>query len=392
MADGYGIDHLPYGVFRPADGEPRVGARLGEGVVDVRRVADAPEGTLDGPSLNRFLKAGATVWASVRRQLQAAVREGNHQESFHPLADVELLCPLDPPDYVDFYSSLEHATNLGRILRPGAEPLLPNWRHLPVGYHGRSGSVVGSGSPVRRPAGQRRPASAGALPDFGPSQQLDFELELGFVTGDGPAPGTPVPIGEWRERVFGVCLVNDWSARDLQRWEYQPLGPFLSKSFATSVSHWITPLAALEPFEAEPRPQDPEPLEYLRGGEPAAFDIELEVALRARGGAETIVSRTNARGLYWTVAQQLAHATVNGSALRAGDLFASGTISGAEPGSYGSLVELSWGGSQPVPLDGGDSRCFLEDGDTVTLRGRCAARGAGLALGEVTGTVVPAQA
>jgi fumarylacetoacetase len=263
---------------------------------------------------------------------------------------------------------------------------MPNWRHLPVGYHGRAGSVVVSGTPVRRPFGQHAPAGDGAGPGFGPSERLDIELELGFLTGPGNELGRSIPAIAAAEHVFGFVLVNDWSARDLQRWEYQPLGPFLGKSFATSMSAWVVTLEALEPFLVRAPAQDPQPLPYLRAAGDWALDVALEVEL---DGA--VVSRTNARGLYWTFPQQLAHATVNGANARPGDLFASGTISGAERGSEGSLIELSRGGREPLELPGGARRSFLEDGDTVVLRGRCGPPGdPPVAFGEVTGTIVPA--
>jgi fumarylacetoacetase len=258
-----------------------------------------------------------------------------------------------------------------------------------VGYHGRAGSVVVSGTPVRRPHGQLPPAGPGGAPTFGPTVRLDIELELGFVTGGPVNPlGTPVATAQARERIFGFVLVNDWSARDIQRWEYQPLGPFLGKSFATSVSPWIVPLEALEPFRVPAPPQDPEPLPYLRTQEDWALDVALEVTLASAGGVEAVVSRTSARGLYWTAPQQLAHATANGAPARPGDLFASGTISGADPGSYGSLIELTWGGRDPLRLPDGAERTFLEDGDTVVLRG--AAGDGRVSLGEVRGTIAPA--
>ena len=387
MTDGFGIDHLPYGVFRVEPGErPRVGVRFEDGVIDLAALAPAgvPEEVWVQPSLNAFLALGRRAWTAVRRDLRAACERGDVFTM--PIGEVELLCPLDPPDYVDFYSSIEHATNLGRMFRPEGDPLLPNWRHLPVGYHGRSASVVGSGEPVRRPLGQRPPAPDAHAPSFGPSARLDFELELGFVTGDGPALGTPISVRDWREHIFGVCLTNDWSARDLQRWEYQPLGPFLSKSFATSVAHWVTPLEALEHARVAPPEQDPQPFEYLRVDGETAYDIELEVALAPADGPETVISRTNSRALYWTMAQQLAHAGVNGARVRAGDLYASGTISGSEPGSYGSLIELTWGGRDPIALEGGGERTFLRDGDTVVMRGRAG----NVTLGEVRGTIMPA--
>jgi fumarylacetoacetase len=277
-----------------------------------------------------------------------------------PLTEVEPRLPIAIGDYVDFFSSLEHATNLGRLFRPDGDPLLPNWRHLPVGYHGRAGSVVVSGTPIVRPQGQR--------PSFGPTEKLDIELELGFVCGPGKPLGVPITTSEVREHVFGCVLVNDWSARDLQRWEYQPLGPFLGKSFATSISPWIVPLAALEPSLVPARPQDPVPLPYLRTEGDWALDLALEVELNGE-----VISRGNARGLYWTFPQMLAHATVNGAAVRPGDLFASGTISGPTPGSEGSLIELG--------------RPFLADGDTVVLRGAAGT----VSFGEVRGTVVSAD-
>jgi fumarylacetoacetase len=276
---------------------------------------------------------------------------------------------------------MEHATNLGRLFRPDAEPLLPNWRHVPVGYHGRSGTIVVSGTSVVRPCGQAK-GSDEAEPHFGPSARLDLELELGLVVGVGSGLGEPVAATAFRDHVFGVVLVNDWSARDLQAWEYQPLGPFLGKSFATSLSGWVTPLALLEDrFVAGPA-QDPEPLPYLRCPGSWALDVELEVEL---GG--TVVSRTNARGLYWTMPQQLAHATINGASLRTGDLLASGTISGPDPGSEGSLIELTWNGTRPIRLGDGSTRGFLEDGDEVVLRGYAGE----VELGEVRGTVLPAR-
>jgi fumarylacetoacetase len=295
---------------------------------------------------------------------------------------VTLHLPFVVGDYVDFYSSLEHATNLGRLFRPDAEPLLPNWRHLPVGYHGRAGTVVVSGTPVVRPRGQTK-APQDEAPRYGASRRLDIELELGFVVGVGSRLGEPVPASAFRDHVFGVVLVNDWSARDIQAWEYQPLGPFLGKSFATSIGAWVTPLALLEDrFVAAP-PQDPEPLPYLATSGDWAVDLELEVELSG-----TVISRTNARSLYWTMPQQLAHATVTGASITTGDLFASGTISGPEPGSEGSLIELTWNGERPLRLADGSQRTFLEDGDEVVLRGHAGE----VELAEVRGRIQPVLA
>jgi fumarylacetoacetase len=360
----FGLDNLPYGaVARPGE-RAWLAARFEDSALPLGPLeADLPPGTLSGPTLNPLLALGRTAWAEVRTRVREAI-EGDAQ--LVPLAELEPRLPLAVGDYVDFYSSLEHASNLGRMFRPDSDPLLPNWRHLPVGYHGRASSIVVSGTPVRRPHGQLPTEDA---PVFGPSQRLDIELELGFVTGPGNALGTAIPTAAARDHVFGFVLVNDWSARDIQRWEYQPLGPFLGKSFATSISPWVVPLDALEPFRVPAPPQDPEPLEYLRTEGDWALDIALEVELNG-----TVISRTNARGLYWTFPQQLAHATVNGTNVRPGDLYASGTISGAEPGSQGSLIELFAG------------RTFLQDGDTVVLRGRC---GDAVSFGEVSGTIVP---
>jgi fumarylacetoacetase len=396
---GFGLENLPFGAIarsgdaaHPARPAVRIGghALILQPLAEAGLLGDLPPGALAGPVLNPFLALGRPAWSATRERLTELLREDAPEReaaaaALVPLAEVETRLPIAIGDYVDFYSSIEHASNVGRIFRPDAEPLLPNWRHLPVGYHGRASSVVVSGTGVRRPQGQLPPPEPGGAPRFGPTERLDIELELGFVTGPGNALGTSIAASAIREHVFGFVLVNDWSARDIQRWEYVPLGPFLGKSFATSVSPWIVPLEALEPHRVAPRPQDPEPLPYLRTDEDWALDIELEVALTPEGGEETVVSRTNARGLYWTAPQQLAHATVNGTNVRPGDLYASGTISGAEPGTAGSLLELTWGGRDPLELAGGGSRTFLEDGDTVTLRGSAGS----VSLGEVRGTILP---
>ena len=356
---------LPLGIFSPPGGPPRVGARQGDRVLDLAAVGPA---VLSAASLNGLMAAGPEVWAEVAA-LDDAPDLG--------LADVQLHLPFEVADYVDFYSSLEHATNLGRLFRPDAEPLLPNWRHLPVGYHGRAGTVVPSGTPIVRPSGQAKPPGADA-PRFGPSRRLDIELELGAVIGLPSRLGEPVPVERALEHVFGLVLVNDWSARDIQAWEYQPLGPFLGKSFATSIGHWVLPLAGLADRRVPAPPQEPEPLPYLRE-QPWAFDIPLEVELNGE-----VVSRSNARHLYWSVAQQVAHMTVNGASLRTGDLLASGTISGPERDARGSFIELTWNGAEPIALADGSTRSFLEDGDEVVLRGE--------GLGEVRGRIEPARA
>jgi fumarylacetoacetase len=348
-----------YGVFSWGGEEPRVGFRVDDSVLDVSDI-------VPGRDLSELLASGRDTWEETQRRVDDRL-----DSDVVPLADVELYPPFPVADYVDFYSSLEHATNLGKILRPGQEPLLPNWRHLPIGYHGRAGTVVLSGTDIVRPSGQRKPPDED-VPTFGPTQKLDIELELGFVVGGPSRLGEPVPVAEALDHVFGAVLVNDWSARDIQAWEYQPLGPFLGKSFATSISPWVVPLSALPRVEAPP--QDPAPLDYLRT-DPWAYDIDLEVVLNGE-----VISRTNTRHLYWNVEQQVAHLTSNGASLRTGDLLASGTISGLDPGFCGSLIELTWNGQRPLELADGSTRTFLEDGDEVALRSPI--------LGEVTGRVV----
>jgi fumarylacetoacetase len=334
--------------------------REGDEAIDLSGLGDV----FTRPTLNELLRSGPTAW----RDAIAAARA--HDGPRMPDRDVRLHLPFKVADYVDFYSSLEHATNLGRMFRPDQEPLLPNWRWLPVAYHGRAGSVVVSGTDVVRPCGQRKAPDEDA-PTFGPSGRLDFELELGFVVGVPSALGEPVPVESFADHVFGVVLVNDWSARDIQAWEYVPLGPNLGKSFQTSISAWVTPLALLEDARVEAPPQEPAPLPHLAGGRDWGLDVALEVELHG----ETI-SQGNAKTLYWTLPQQLAHATSNGASLRTGDLMASGTISGAEPGSEGSMIELYRG------------ERFLADGDELVLRGRAAS---GAELGEVRGRVLPAR-
>jgi len=335
--------------------------------VDVSALGDA----FARPSLDALLKLGPAGWS------QAVAAARLHDGPRTPLQDATLRLPFEVADYVDFYSSLEHATNMGRLFRPDADPLLPNWRWLPVGYHGRAGTVAVSGTDVVRPRGQIKPPDADA-PVYARSRRLDIELELGFVVGVPSTIGEPVSPERFADHVFGVVLVNDWSARDIQAWEYVPLGPFLGKSFLTSISAWVTPLALLEEHRTGAPPQDPPPLPHLAGGRDWALDLALEIELNG-----SVVSRGNARSLYWTMPQQLAHATSNGASLRTGDLMASGTISGADRGTEGSLIELTRNGAEPLRLSDGSERTFLEDGDEVVLRGRAGS----LELGEVRGRV-----
>ena len=395
-ADGSGFpaEHLPYGVVSVAGGPASVAARIGDRVVDLARLAadGLVTGPFDAPALNPFLAGGPARWREVREALTELVCDPaarrRVEPALVPLADVTVHRPIDVADYVDFYSSLEHATNLGRLFRPDAEPLLPNWRHLPVAYHGRAGTVVVSGTPVPRPSGQRR-AADGTI-TVGPSARLDIELEVGFVVGAPSTPGRPVTVAEAPDHVFGVALVDDWSARDVQAWEYQPLGPFLGKSFATTIAGWVTPLAALDDCRVPGPAQEPAPQAYLRRDAPWGLALDLAVELRPAGAASaTTISRTTSAGLYWTFPQQVAHLTVNGAHLRTGDLLASGTVSGPTRGSEGSLIELTRGGAEPLDV-GGVERTFLADGDEVVLRGRAdVGDGVVLTLGEAAGRILP---
>jgi fumarylacetoacetase len=393
--DPFGPHNLPYGVFSPSGSDERtVGVRLGDHVLDAGAAAHAlgsPYASLLArPSLGPLLGAGRTAWSDVRRALTAWVSVPAHRETveplLHPLSEVTLHLPFEVADYVDFYASENHARNVGRIFRPdAADSLTPNWKHLPIGYHGRSGTVVVSGTDVVRPQGQRKAASDPA-PVFGPSARLDIEAEVGFVVGVPSERGRPVPLPAFRDHVFGLCLLNDWSARDIQAWEYVPLGPFLGKSFATSVSAWITPLDALEEARVAPPERTHPLLPYLDDAEeePSGYDLRISVAINGH-----VVSEPPFSTMYWTAAQQLAHMTVNGASLRTGDLYGSGTVSGPDERERGSLLELTWNGRDPLDLPDG-KRTFLEDGDVVTLTAWAPGPGGTrVGLGEVTGRVVP---
>jgi fumarylacetoacetase len=380
----FGLDNLPYGVFETRGVAPRVGIRVGDSVVDL--VMLLADDTFAAPALNPFMAQGPARWARVREQVTSLVASGGVPDAaVHAVRDVKLRLPFEVSDYVDFYASEHHASNLGRLFRPDAPPLLPNWKHLPVSYHGRSGTVVVSGTDIVRPCGQRK-APGESQPTFGPSLRLDIEAELGFVVGTGSPLGSRIPVADFPGHVFGAVLVNDWSARDIQAWEYVPLGPHLGKSFATSVSPWVVPLAALEAARVPLPGQDPEPLPYLRETSPWGLDIDLVIAWN---GEE--VSRPPYREMYWSPAQMLAHMTVNGASARTGDLFASGTISGRGRFQRGAFIELTWGGTEPVMVRG-ESRTFLEDGDEVVISATAPGAGGGcLGFGEVSGTILPAR-
>jgi fumarylacetoacetase len=384
------VANLPYGVFSAGDRTPRVGVRIGDSVLDL--VPALGEQVFAEPSLNAFLAQGRARWSDVRARITELVTEPRHratvEPALHPLSGVRLHRPFEVGDYVDFYASENHATNVGRLFRPGGEALMPNWKYLPVGYHGRSGTVVPSGTPVTRPRGQR-PAEAGPTlgPTFGPSQRLDFEAEVGFVVGVGSLLGSPIGVDGFADHVFGAFLVNDWSARDIQAWESRPLGPFLAKSFATSISPWVVPLEALAHARVRPPPQDPEPLPYLSGRDNWGLDLALEIKLNGQ-----VIARPPFASMYWTPAQMLAHMTVNGASTRTGDFYASGTVSGPDREQRGCLLELSWGGAKPLTLPDGSVRTFLEDADEVTITATApAADGARIGFGEVTGRILPAS-
>lgn len=390
------IQNLPYGVFSPAGRPPRVGVAIGDQALDLAALAEAglltevPAEVWARADLNAFMALGRPAWSAVRARLQHLLAASTpdlrdhpaRDRFFHPQRAITLHLPARIGDYTDFYSSIYHATNVGIMLRGKENALQPNWKHLPVGYHGRASSVALSGTPVRRPSGQIKPADAPA-PFFAPTRALDYELEIGFFVGPGNPLGQPIPIDQAQEHLFGLALVNDWSARDIQAWEYQPLGPFLAKNFLTSISPWVVTFDALAPFARPLPPQDPAPLPYLQASQPLTYDIELRAALN---GLE--ICATNVQNLYWSFAQQLAHHTVNGCNLQPGDLLASGTISGPTPESRGCLLERTWRGSEPLTLPDGSTRSWLKDGDTLTLTGWAQGEGYRVGFGEVTGTVM----
>ena len=394
MSGDFGRFTLPYCSFVvPGESRRRVGVGVDTDVLDLTSAASVvvPDHAdlFARGSLNPLLAAGFETWHDVRHALTEWLGDEAHthvvDHHLSPADQVELVLPFTVGDYVDFYASEHHATNLGRMFRPDGDALLPNWKHLPVGYHGRSGTVVVSGTPVQRPSGQRRTSTDDVV--FGPSVRLDIEAEVGFVVGTGSELGEPVALADAERHVFGVCLVNDWSARDLQAWEYVPLGPFLGKSFATSISPWIVPMEALESARTHPPERDVPLLPYLDddGTQPWALDLKLEVRLD-----DEVLARPPFAGMYWTAAQMLAHMTVNGATVRPGDLFASGTVSGPERDQRGSFIELTWNGVEPLELADGSTRSFLENGDTVTISATAPGPdGEDLWLGEVTGTIVP---
>ena len=390
------IQNLPYGIFSTKENpSPRVGTRLGDfgidlAMLDHHGMFGKRYGFFADASLNRFMAAGREVWREIRQRLMRLAGEEQAsliREALIPVNEVQMHLPVEIGDYTDFYASREHATNVGIMFRGKENALMPNWLHLPIGYHGRASSVVLSGTDVIRPRGQVKPKDAPL--EFTASRQLDFELEMGFFVGKGNNLGEPISIASAQEHIFGMVLLNDWSARDIQAWEYQPLGPFLAKNFATSISPWVVTMDALEPFRVKGPEQDPAPLPYL-GTNSNGYDIQLEVSLQsARMDAPQIISRSNMKHLYWSIDQMLAHHTITGCNMRVGDMCGTGTISGPTEDSYGSLLELTWRGEKPIHLSSGEERKFLQDGDTLTMRGYCQGDGYRIGFGEVTGIILP---
>jgi fumarylacetoacetase len=405
-ASDFPIQNLPYGVFSARGLAPRVGVAIGDYVLDLweleqdGRFGFEEIGVFSTPSLNAFMALGPKVWATTRARISELLR-ADHPElrdneelrelALVPMRDVRLHLPIQVAGYTDFYSSKEHATNVGVMFRGKDNALQPNWLHMPIGYNGRASTVVVSGTRVKRPRGQLKPPSA-EVPTFGPCRRLDFELEMGVVVGQASTMGEMLTERQAEEMIFGFVILNDWSARDIQQWEYVPLGPFQAKAFATSISPWIVTREALEPFRLHGPAQQPEPLPYLRQAQPNNYDLELDVSLRAAPtNAPQTICRTNFKYMYWSSVQQLVHHASSGCAMNVGDLLGSGTISGPEKHQRGSLLEISWNGSEPVVLDGGLTRAFLEDGDSLVMRGWCQGDGYRVGFGEVEGTIVAAE-
>ena len=399
------IQNLPFGVFKTkTNSRPRVCTRIGDFIVDLVVLdhlsmlddCEIPHSVFDNQYINDLMTLGKEKTRALRNCLSDILEEGNtnaEKNSWHFLhhADkVDMLLPIRVGDYTDFYSSIEHATNVGTMFRDPNNALLPNWRHLPVGYHGRASSIVVSGTEVIRPKGQTKPKDD-EPPVYGPSRLLDFELEMGFVIGKENGLGNSISTAEAEDYIFGLILFNDWSARDIQKWEYIPLGPFLAKNFASTVSAWVVTLDALEPFRVQGPEQEPKVLPYLQYEGMKNYDVNLQVAIQPENKEETVVCDSNFKYMYWNMTQQLAHHTVNGCNMRVGDLLASGTISGPTPDSYGSMLEISWRGSKPVKMNDGSERKFINDGDTVIMRGWCEKDGVRIGFGEANGKILPAK-
>ncbi|OWP83986.1 fumarylacetoacetase [Flavobacterium davisii] len=399
------IQNIPFGIFLTKDDIVTVGTRIGNYAIDLGALhqlgyfegIDLTDDVFLQDALNEFISCGKKTWRLVRNRIadifdaeNADLRDNiKHRDVvIFKIEDVEMQLPVFVGDYTDFFSSKEHATNTGKMFRDPANALLPNWLHIPVGYHGRSSTIIPSGIPVHRPMGQTMPAD-GTAPVFGPSRLVDFELETAFITTDANLMGENIPVGEAEDYIFGMVLLNDWSARDIQKWEYVPLGPFLAKNFASSISPWIVTMDALEPFRCASPVQEPTPLPYLQQTGDYAFDIRLQVSIAPENADETIISNTNFKYMYWTMTQQLAHHTINGCRINSGDMMGSGTISGPTEDSLGSMLELTWGGKNPITLKDGSERKFINDGDTVIMRGYCQNENTRIGFGEVSSKLLP---
>lgn len=400
------IQNLPYGAFSTKGGDVRIGVAIGDSILDLALIEAegllpkvARPGTFAEPVLNSFMEAGPNAWSAIREAISQLLREDEaalrdnadlRQRALVPRADATMHLPIKPAAFTDFYSSREHATNAGTMIRGPENALQANWLHIPIAYNSRANTIVVSGTPIRRPLGQLKSPDKPA-PIFAASRRLDFELEMAAIVGQGSKMGEIVSVEEAQASIFGFALLNDWSARDIQAWEYVPLGPFQAKAFATTMGAWIVPAEAMEPFRVHGPKQDPEPLPYLRQNGPMNYDLKLEVDLAPNGGEATTISRTNFSYMYWSSAQQFAHHTSSGCAMSVGDVLGSGTISGPEKSMYGSMLELSWGGKEPLTLDDGSVRSFLEDGDVVTFRGWCEGNGYRIGFGEASGEILPAH-
>jgi fumarylacetoacetase len=399
------IQNIPFGVFLTKENVVTVGTRIGKSAIDLGALQqmdyfegiELTDDMFMQDTLNDFISDGQKTWRLVRNRIAEIFDETNsklrdnikHRDIvIFEIGDVEMQLPVLIGDYTDFYSSKEHATNVGKMFRDPENALLPNWLHIPVGYHGRSSTIVPSGIPVHRPIGQTLPAGE-TTPVFGPSRLIDFELETAFITTDANVMGEMIPINEVEEYIFGMVLLNDWSARDIQKWEYVPLGPFLAKNFASSISPWIVTMDALEPFRVQSPKQDPSPLPYLKQKGKHSFDINLEVAIKPENVEPTVITKTNFKYMYWTMSQQLTHHTSNGCRVNSGDMMGSGTISGPTPDSYGSMLELTWGGKNPIKLNDGTERKFINDNDTVIMKGFCKNGQVRIGFGEVSSKLLP---
>ena len=402
------IQNIPFGIVKPEGKEPRPASRIGDKVIDLGALTDLGffddleilnHGVFFAPVLNDLIALGKPIWSAVRNRISELFEENNElirdNEDFknaclYNIFDVEMMLPVEVGDYTDFYSSIEHATNVGTMFRDPDNALLPNWKHIPVGYHGRSSSIVISGTNIHRPLGQTKPDSS-EVPLFGPSKLVDFELETAFITGKGNMLGNSIPIDKTDNYIFGMVLFNDLSARDIQKWEYVPLGPFLAKNFGSVISPWIVTMEALQPFRVQGPVQEPEVFPYLKLEGKNNYDINLEVSITPENSEETIVCNSNFKYMYWNMYQQLAHQTVNGCNVNVGDMYASGTISGPTPNSYGSMLELSWKGTKPLKLQDGSERKFIHDNDTITMRGYCKNDKYRIGFGESVTKILPAK-